>query len=408
MLKNNRKSGIPVLGQLLSFIPRDKFFRLVSETGSDHYTKRFKSWDHLVTLLFAVIHKVGGLRELCSGLSAHQQCLKHLGMGSLPFKSTISDANKRRTPELFEKLFSTLYSSYYSFFSDSSLPRNEKWLSRLYLVDSSTITLFKNIMKACGNAMANGRKKGGVKIHTGMSLLEKVPSVIKISKASENDRKFLSRFKNMPALTIMVFDKAYLNYSLFNHWTKTQVSYVSRLHRRVLVTPVNLNFLKQRDIDYGVIEDGIVMLGHLAQKQKVKCRLIKFHDKVKNQFFEFITNDMKLEAWEVCEVYRQRWQIEILFKRLKQNLKITSFLGDNENAIRIQIWCALIADMLIQIARKGAHRTKIAYSVVCGLFRLHLMNYVKVGNLLSTPSDPKIFDNENSSSNFTLFGYSPP
>src|SRR5690606_3466256 len=133
--------------------------------------------------------------------------------------------------------------------------------------------------------------------------------------------------------------------------------------------------------EYGclaVSEEGV---GHSHQKQKAKCRIIKFYDSKEQREIEYITNDMQLPACTIAEIYKQRWQIELLFKMLKQNLKITSFIGDNENAIRIQIWCALIADLLVQIARRGSRKCKLAYSVTCGLFRLHLMNYVRVTDL---------------------------
>jgi len=199
------------------------------------------------------------------------------------------------------------------------------------------------------------------------------------------------RFKNMPANTILVFDKAYVNYDLYRHWSKNKVSFVSRLHKRCVVDKGNLRILTDEDKQYNIIEDCEVLLGHKGQKNKVNARLIKLIDKEKNQELEFITNDKKLEAWEIAEVYKQRWAIELLFKRLKQNIKITSFLGDNENAIRIQIWCALIADLLMQIARKSMKKGNMAYSVACGLIKLHLMNYVQIKQLLQRPTDPSIF-----------------
>ncbi|PWH86644.1 IS4 family transposase [Brumimicrobium oceani] len=267
--------------------------------------------------------------------------------------------------------------------------------------------MFKNIMKACGNSMANGRRKGGVKVHAGMWLNEQVPSLIRISKSAESDKKFMVRFKNMPAETILVFDKAYVNYSLYKHWSKIKVSFVSRLHKSCVVTKGNLRLLSVEDEEYNILEDCEVQLGHKAQKDKVNVRLIKFFDKEHNREIEFITNDKRLEAWEIAEIYKQRWAIELLFKRLKQNIKITSFLGDNENAIRIQIWCALIADLLMQIARKGMRKGEMAYSVVCGLIKLHLMNYVQIKQLLQTPTDPSIFHRK-PQENYDLFNQAPP
>lgn len=407
MGKINRKSGIPVFGQLLSFIPRQEFNRTAVKLGSDRYIKRFSSWDHTVTMLFAVIQKVGGLRELCSGMAAHFHSLKHLGMTSLPTKSTLSDRNKSRTPDLFESLFYSIYRRHKSFLSDSRLSKNEKWLSRLFLIDSTTVTLFKNIMKACGNSMANGRRKGGVKIHAGMWLKEQVPSLIRITKAAESDKKFMKELWNMPAKTILVFDKAYVNYEIFRHWSKNQISFISRLHKWSIVEKGSYLLLSEQDQKYGILDDCKVKLGHKMQKQKVEARLIRFYDSIHKRELEFITNDLNLQAWEVAEIYKQRWQIELLFKRLKQNIKITSFLGDNENAIRIQIWCALIADLLMQLAKKGCRNTRMAYSVVCGLIKLHLMNYVRITELLHNPADPTIFQSNNYSE-LTLFSHSPP
>lgn len=407
MGKINRKSGIPVFGQLLSFIPRQDFNKIVHQLQSDRYTKNFTSWDHVVTMIYAVVQKVGGLRELCSGMAGHNQSLKHLGMKSLPTRSNLSDRNRNRSPKVFEQLFFSIYKRNRLFLTDSSLSKNEKWLSDLFLIDSTTITLFKNIMKACGNAMANGRRKGGVKIHCGMWLKEQVPSLIRITKAAESDKNFMVHFKNMPAKTILVFDKAYVNYALFIHWIKTDVSFVSRLHKRSIVAKGNLRLLTQEDETYGILEDCDVQLGHKAQKNKVAARLITFCDKINNRKIEFITNNKKLDAWEIADIYKQRWQIELLFKRLKQNIKITSFLGDNENAIHIQIWCALIADLLMQIARKGRKKGKMAYSVVCGLLKLHLMNYVQITDLLLNPADPSIF-NQKSAADYDLFHQGGP
>lgn len=407
MHKSNRKSGIPVFGQLLSFIPRQDFNKSIRELQADRYTKSFTSWDHVVTMLYAVVQRVSGLRELCSGMAAHNQSLKHLGMRSLATRSNLSDRNKNRSPKVFESLFYCIYKAHKHILTDSSLSKNEKWLSRLFLIDSTTITLFKNIMKACGNSMANGRRKGGVKIHSGMWLREGVPSLIRITKAAESDKKFMSYFKNMPAQTILVFDKAYVNYSLYSHWSKNQVSFVSRLHKNCVVTQGNLRLLSSEDETYGILEDCEVLLGHTTQRNKINARLIKFYDRINKREIQFISNDQILAAWEIAEIYKQRWQIELLFKRLKQNIKITSFLGDNENAIRIQIWTALIADVLMQVARKGVKKSKMAYSVVCGLLKLHLMNYVQIADLFLKPADPSIF-NQKPTLEYDLFNSGGP
>lgn len=385
------KAGSPVLGQLLSMIPRDQFGVIVQSVGSDRYVKKFRSWDHLVVMLYGTIQRVGGLRELCSGLAAHNTTLKHFGMGCLPKRSTLSDANAKRDPAVFQELFKALYTRYASFLPDSP-SKEERWLSRLLLIDSTTITLFKDVMKACGRTPANGRKKGGVKVHVGMWLRENVASMVTITPAAANDRSFMPEFRNVEKGTILVFDKAYLHYKLFIHWTLNQVSFVTRLHNRSVVTLLSKKQVSRVDNQLGVLDDDIVELGHQDSQDKVLCRRIRFYDKDKGIILRFISNNMELSPYQIAQIYKQRWQIEMLFKRLKQNLKLTDFLGDSENAIRIQIWCALISDLLVALVRNAVQKTKrIAFSNVYGLLRLHLTHYVLISQLLNSPEDPSIF-----------------
>lgn len=391
MGKNNRKAGISVLGQLLKLIPKDTFYSIVKEHDADRYVKQFNSWDHMVTMLYGVIQNTGSLRELCSGLSAHYGALTHLGMRSLPRRSTISDANKRRSPELFQKVFYSLRDNYPQFLSDSSCSRNEHWFKRLILIDSTTVTLFKNILKACGRPDLNGRKKGGVKVHVGMHAHEDLPGFVRITSAATNDRTFLSNFKDVPVGQILVFDKAYINYDLYNHWSENGVIYVTRRSKNMVVEDESVRELTQQHKDAGVTADRMIKLGYAKSPKQMNARLVDYYDKTTDKHFEFITNDFTMPPDEIALIYKQRWQIELLFKRLKQNLKVTRFLGDNENCINIQIWAVLIADLLINIARNMKKATKMAYSNVCGLVRLHLMQYVDLQQLFHNPYDPEIF-----------------
>lgn len=408
MGKIKATAGIPVFGQLLSLISRKDFQTALTETKADFAVKRLKTWDLMVSMIFAVYQRTSGLRELSSGLAGYSEGLKHLGFTHLPKRSTVSDANMVRPPELFAKVFADLYRRYRPFLPDSSLPKNERWLHRLFLVDSTTITLFKEIMKACGRAPANGKRKGGVKVHMGMWLTQEVPSLIRISKAAMNDKKFMPDFKNMVKGTILVFDKAYLNYELFRHWTKIGVGFVTRLHGRSVMQVLSDRMVSTAARGSGVLKDQWVLLGHSDQKRPVKARLITYYDKDLERTFEFITNLAQLGPVNIAQAYKQRWQIELLFKRLKQNLKFTDFLGDNENAINIQIWCALIADLLVTIKRKAFNFKVVpAYSNIVGLVRLHLMRYVDLKELLLCPDDPTLFGSP-PTQQFALFASTPP
>ena len=400
MDKNNISFGNSVFGQLISFMPKSKIRNVIKEKGTDRYTKRFTTWDHLIVMLFSALTGSNSLRELESGIAGFMNKLLHLGIRSLPRRSTLSDANAKRDSEVFESIFKAIYSHIRPFLPDSC-PKNQRWMKKLFLVDSTTITLFKEIMKAAGRTPANGKRKGGVKIHVGMHLSESVPSLVRITSAATNDKQFMHKFKDIESDTILVFDKAYVNYKLYNHWSKRGVSFVTRLPGYSQITVLEERMVPEEDQAKGVYREQLIELGHSTQKEKVICRLIYFYDSEKNRVFKFITNNMELAAAVIAEIYKQRWQIELLFKRLKQNLQLSDFLGDNENAIRIQIWCNLIADLLLTVIRKGL-RVKKAYSNVAGLIRIHLMSYVKITDLLLTPGDPSIFGSNSDLNTYQL------
>jgi hypothetical protein len=391
MNNNTNSFGNSVFGQLLSLLPKTQIASVISKFGANKYAKKFKTLDHLKVMLFAVFSYSGGLREIESGVAGFRTKLLHLGLEWLPKKSTLSDANAKRSADVFEAIFQTIYKHFKPYLPDS-YPKNQEWMQKLFLVDSTTITLFKNILKACGRTPANGKRKGGVKIHVGMHLSESTPSLVRVTSAATNDKKFMTKFRDIEPGTILVFDKAYIHYELYNHWTNNQVIFVTRLNRRSTVKVIQEHCVNEAEEQQGVLEIKEVELGHPNQKQTVRCRLINFHDQDKEQHLTFITNDMNMSGSQIAEIYKQRWQIELLFKRLKQNLQLSDFLGDNENAVRIQIWCNLIADILLTVIRKGV-KLKRAYSNVAGLVRLHLMNYVDVNKLLNNPGDIRIFEN---------------
>jgi len=406
MDKYNTISSNSVFGQLISLLPKDSIIELIQQHGSDRYTKRFKTMDHLLTMLFASFTRSSVLREIEASMAGFARKLERLGVNHLPKRSTLSDANNKRDASVFEAIYHQCYSHLRHLLPDS-YPKNEKWMEKLFIVDSTTITLFKEILKACGNAAANGRKKGGVKIHIGMHLSESVPSMACITSAATSDTKFMPRFKNMPADTILVFDKAYVNYGLYNHWSNTQVKFVTRLHGHSKVEVQEELSVDREQQKNGVYRAQIVQLGHSQQKDKVKCRLIYFYDKDKNRVLKFLTNDFSMSLSKIAEIYKQRWQIEMLFKRLKQNLQLSDFVGDNENAIRIQIWTNLIADLLLTIIKKGVKR-KMAYSNIAALVRIHLLSFVKLNDLLLKPGDKRIYNNNSYGTQLSLYSNTSP
>lgn len=389
MSKSINFSGQPVFSQLFSFLPKEKIRQLAIEYRTDYYCKKFTTWNHLITMLFASLSKCRGLRELESGMAGFSHRFTTLNLTHIAPRSTLSDANMRRDWRVFEAIFKSSYTHLKRFLPDSQTKNNE-WLYKLLLIDSTTITLFKEILKAAGRSPLNGKRKGGIKIHVGMYLEEDVPSLVRITSSATHDSTFLHYLGSLKQGTYLVFDKAYVNFKLFNQWTKEKIYWVTRKKEWLVHSILNEHNVSQKDQKEGVYRVQTVELGHSTQEEKVICRLIYFYDKENNRVLKFITNDMNKAPLDIALIYKQRWQIELLFKRLKQNLQLGDFLGDNENAIRIQIWCNLLADLLIAVCQKLTTR-KWAYSTVAGIIRLHLMNYVNIMKLLLNPSRKEIF-----------------
>ena len=189
MSKSRFFIGQPVFSQLINLIPRSIINSTVNEFDSDRYVKRFMTYDHLITMLYCCFQKCESLRELTLGLQASVHRLEHMGMKYTPRKSTIADANKRRGHEVFATIFHKLIDQYYSFLSDSSKKRTV--LEKLFIVDSSTISLFSNIMRGAGSYKANGKKKGGAKAHVLMSAKEDIPTFVRITEGKEHDQVIL-------------------------------------------------------------------------------------------------------------------------------------------------------------------------------------------------------------------------
>jgi Domain of unknown function (DUF4372)/Transposase DDE domain len=382
MSKGTFFTGQPIFNQVLNFIPRSMVNSIARDLNADYYCKSFKSYEHLVTMLYAVFNQCTSLREVTTGLLAWEQRIGHLGIRSHPRRSTFSDANKKRPHEVFEKIYFGLLARYKSVLPDSC-KRSRK--NNLYVFDSTSIALFQEILKGSGLSNADGKRKGGIKVHTLLHAGLDVPTMIRYSPSADNDAKFLKQVRLAPG-SVIVFDKGYRDYSTYNRFTEQRITWVTR-HRDHSVykvkqkTPVN-EYQKQ----HGIQSDRVIELGHSHSKKaiKVPARMISYRDPVTKKLFYFITNNYSLAPLTIANYYRQRWQIETFFKRVKQNYPLQYFLGDNENAIKIQIWCALIADLLLKVIKRGT-RSTMAFSNIAGLIRLHLMTYMDIKSFLRSP-----------------------
>lgn len=385
MSKPKHFTGQPVFNQLLSFIPKSLVNRLVRKYGADRYCKKFKCYDHLVTMLFSTLQQCSSLRELTTGMQACYGRLKHLGLTYTPRRTTLADANSRRPVGFFEDLYHEIYRLHYGSLPDSL--RGKSKLERLFIIDATTVSLFSTVLAGAGSFGLNGKKKGGIKAHLLMRAKDNVPCFVRLTEGKENDRKFLP-YVHLPANSIVVMDRGYNNYGQLRNWTRQAVKWITRPDARAVYKVITDKALHNQDISAGIGADYRIELGnpqtaHLQPIQKV--RMVVLYDSQSQKQYEFITNDFKSAPRTIAALYKQRWQIETLFKRIKQNFNLHNFLGDSENAIRIQLWCTLIADLLIKLTKDKTAKRNWSMANLTGLIRLHLFTYINLRYFLEYP-----------------------
>lgn len=382
MRKGTFFTGQPIFNQLLNIIPRAIVNSAVREHGSDRYYKSFKTYDHLVAMLYSIFHHCTSLREVTTGLLAWDHRIQHLGITSHPRRSTLADANKNRSEEVFAQIYYKLLARYRDILPDS---RKHSRRDNLYIFDSTSITLFQEILKGSGISPKDGRRKGGIKVHTLLHAGWDVPVMIRYSAAANADVDFLKKV-TLPENSVIVFDKGYRDYDSYSRFTDQKITWVTRYIKSSICKIRHRRVVDEYYKTKGITSDHIVELGHQHNRKakKVKARMVGYRDPISKTHFHFITNNTQLSPLSIANYYRQRWQIETFFKRIKQNYPVHYFLGDSPNAIKIQIWCALIADLLLKVVKHGT-QSKLSYSNINGLIRLHLMTYLDLKSFLRSP-----------------------
>lgn len=378
MDKDKQFVGQPVLSQILSCIPTAKISQAARAFKANRYYKRLPLRVHLVTLLYGVFSYCNGLRELCEGMLACEGKLAHLGLDKAPARSTVSDANTKRSYRVFESLYFSLVKRYISFISDSRL----KGLSirNLKIIDSTTIRLFSDILRGVGrNPLDGSRKKGGIKVHTLMDAFSGVAEFVRITAAREHDRSFLYHLK-LTSHSWIVFDKGYNPFRQFAKWNQQKIWFVTRMKDNAVfhVTKVIQDNTRKKKVK-GVLKEQYITIGYKdEQKQGLRLTLRRIiYQAEDGKVYVFLTNNFILSAREIALIYKNRWMIELLFKQIKQNFPLRYFWGESENAIKIQVYCVLIAQLLIVVIRKKA-ATKKSFANMITVIRLHLMSYVEL------------------------------
>jgi hypothetical protein len=373
--------GQPIFSQVLKLVDKSGFADLVREKRSDRYYKTFSSWVQFVTLQFGIMSRCDSMSEIIEGMRAMSGKLNHLGLKSCPAKSTAGDGLRNRDNTFFEALYYQLVKRYGNFLSDSR--RLGLTIKELFIVDSSTIRLFSEILKGVGrNPKNDGKKKGGLKVHMLIDAVQSVAKFVKITEAKMHDRKFLKDLQ-LPAFSTVVFDKAYNDYKLFAKWTKDNIFFVTRQKSNAIyeVRKVLYEAILKEGLP-GVYREELIVVHYKMGKEVLELllRRICYRDD-KGREYVFITNHLEINNEEVALIYKKRWGIELLFKKMKQNFQLHYFYGENENAIRTQVWCTLISQLLLTVLQKKANTAK-AFSTIATLIRIHLVSMLDVYELL--------------------------
>ena len=330
-----------LLGQMLDFIPRSQFQKLVKQHETEKGAKGFSSWAHFTTMLFAQLSGQTGLRSIEDGINQQRSSLYHLGISTEVKRSTIAYANEHRDAAFFESLF-------YAVLATVPVDDQEhgfRFKNPLYSIDATTIDLCFNLFP-----WADFREtKAGIKLSIKLDHRGKIPRFAVISNAREHESKALP---NIPLSTgdIVAFDRGYNNYGYFAELCGRKIYFVTRMKSNATYTVIQKNCSNN---NCRIISDEIIELnGFYALKEcPYYLRRIVSFDPDTERTIEILTNHLKWSATTIAGIYKDRWQIELFFKAVKQNLKVKRFYGTSRNAVYTQIWIALISYLLFCILK---------------------------------------------------------
>lgn len=362
-----------VFQQILKLVPRPEFQQLADRRGSDRRSKGFSSWSQFVAMIFCQLGRAQSLREIEQGLASAEGRLQQLGVDSGAKRTTLAYANAHRPWQLYQDVFERLYGR-----CQAIAPRHKfRFRSPLLSLDSSTIDL----CAAMFDWAKFRRTKGAVKLHLLLDHDGHLPRYAVITDGKTVDLT-VARQLDLPPGSIVVFDRGYNDYLWFTELTLFDVGFVTRMKDNSRWKVIEDRPARGK----GVLQDQIITVttGHAElDKQPVLLRRIVFVDPDGKEYV-FLTNRLDLAATTIAEIYRQRWQIELFFKAIKQNLRIKTFVGTSENALHIQIWTALIAILMLRFLQLRS-RWGWSLSNLVAMIRLNLFTY---RNLLKWLDDP--------------------
>ena len=342
-----------VFAQIVEFLNQDKFRRLVSKYQGDRYVKYYSTWNQLLTLIFGQLSRSASLRDCVLALQAHRSKLYHLGVGKTVTRSNLSKANEQRDFRIFEDF------AYYMIAEARRKRVNDMGgtVAHIYAFDSTTIALCLSIF----DWAKFRKKKGGIKVHTLFDVIAGVPTFVHITEAKVHD---MNAMDDIPyeVGSFYIFDRGYNDYSRLYTIHRIGATFILRAKNNVKYKRLSW----MRRLQPNVLSDSKIKFTGPYKKDEYPepLRLIKYWDEENKREFTFLTNNFELTALEIAELYRQRWQIELFFKWLKQHLKIKHFYGTSLNAVKIQVYVAIITFCLVAIVQHDMKLELSTYEVL--------------------------------------------
>ena len=380
-----------VFAQVVEFLNQDKFRRIVTKYQGDRYIKHYSTWNQLLTLIFGQLSRSASLRDCVLALQAHRSKLYHLGVGKTVTRSNLSKANEQRDYRIFED---------YAYYMITEARRKREGKisgigAHIYAFDSTTIALCLSLFEWAKFR----KKKGGIKVHTLFDVVAGVPTFVHITEANVHDVNAMDEIPYEVG-AFYIFDRGYNDYSRLYTIHRLGATFILRAKNNVKYKRISWI----RRLQYNVLSDSkIQFIGPYKKDEYPEpLRLIKYWDEENKREFTFLTNNFELTALEIAELYRQRWQIELFFKWLKQHLKIKHFYGTSFNAVKIQVYVAIITFCLVAILQHDMKLELTTYEVLHVLSvslttKMHLVDLLNKTNFQNDKerldsSEPLLFN----------------
>ena len=378
LFRRNKNIKKPVIRQIIDLVPRWMIESCTKRHKSDKGCSRYKTYDQFVALTYGQLNKCYTLNDISTGIGVSETFISDLGLNQSPARSTMSDGNKKRDWKVFESLYYKVLSHYERVLkskSERSIIAEIKDQT-IKLIDSTTISLCLNMFDWAKFRTA----KGGLKIHTSWDDNLQIPDLVNITEAKTHDRYGIGQLVFSKG-TIVVEDRGYFDFTLMLTRIRAENVFVTRIKTNTLYQTV-LELDLPDDKDQDIIKDEIIALSSTKAVEigisQEKLRLVHVYKEDENKVIEIITNNLEWSARTIADLYKKRWDIELFFKAMKQNLQIKTFLGTSKNAVKSQIYIALISYLLVELINRTIAKKTKSFSNLVEKIRICLVYYLSL------------------------------